>query len=63
MQFDSLDSFIAMGGHGFYVWLSFGIGLLVLCANIAAPIFKRKELLKALRKRVRRESRANDAQA
>ncbi|MEL0027729.1 MAG: heme exporter protein CcmD [Perlucidibaca sp.] len=33
MAFSSVHDFIAMGGHGFYVWLSYGLvfgGLLVL---------------------------------
>ena len=25
LHFDSLTEFFAMGGHGFYVWLSYGI--------------------------------------
>lgn len=30
MQFDSLNEFVAMGGHGLYVWLAYGATLLVL---------------------------------
>ena len=30
MQFDSFADFIAMGGYGFYVWLSFGSCALIL---------------------------------
>jgi heme exporter protein D len=30
MQFSSFADFIAMGGYGFYVWLSFGTGFLLL---------------------------------
>ena len=30
MQFDSFSDFIAMGGYGFYVWLSFGTCALIL---------------------------------
>ena len=30
MQFDSLAEFIAMGGHGLYVWLAYGATLLGL---------------------------------
>ena len=25
MHWNSLDAFLAMGGYGFYVWLSFGL--------------------------------------
>ena len=30
MSFDSFSEFIAMGGYGFYVWLSFGLATLLL---------------------------------
>jgi len=30
MQFSSFSEFIAMGGYGFYVWLSFGLATLLL---------------------------------
>ena len=30
MQFNSVADFVAMGGYGFYVWLSFGSGFLLL---------------------------------
>lgn len=30
MQFNSIQEFVAMGGYGLYVWLSFGLGLLSL---------------------------------
>lgn len=29
MQFDSFSSFVAMGGYGFFVWLSYGSALLL----------------------------------
>lgn len=30
MQFSSLSEFFAMGGYGFFVWLSYSVGLFVL---------------------------------
>ncbi len=30
MAFDSFTEFLAMGGHGFYVWLSYGLTFMVL---------------------------------
>jgi len=35
MYFDSMSEFIAMGGHGFYVWLAYGVFLAVVIWNIA----------------------------
>lgn len=33
MNFESLDALLAMGGHGLYVWLSYGVSLLVIVWN------------------------------
>ena len=30
LQFDSLATFLQMGGHGLYIWAAFGITLVVL---------------------------------
>lgn len=71
MQFDSILSFLSMGGYGLYVWLSFGIsfGLLLLLLVLALVDQKalgkqviseaeRKLLLKqAQEKRKNRESK------
>ena len=34
MFFDSLTDFIQMGGHGLYVWLYYGLGLLMILLNV-----------------------------
>ena len=34
MFFDNFGAFVEMGGHGFYVWLSFGLTLLLILGNI-----------------------------
>ncbi|WP_245574203.1 heme exporter protein CcmD [Neptunomonas japonica] len=45
-----------MDGHGLYVWLSYGIGLSIIIGNLVLPLFKRKELIKSLARRLRREN-------
>ncbi len=45
-----------MGGHGLYVWLSYALGIAIISANLILPVFKRKELLKNLARRLRREN-------
>lgn len=35
MSFDSLEAFLAMGGHGFYVWTVYLTTLALLIANFA----------------------------
>lgn len=56
MQFDSWLAFFNMGGHGLYVWLSFGISLLVLILNVASPLFQFKSTVRSLAKKFQRES-------
>ena len=34
MQFDSVSEFLAMGGHGLYVWLAYGSTFSVLLVNV-----------------------------
>lgn len=58
MEFNSFAEFIAMGRHGFYVWLSYGLSLLIIAVNIVLPILKRKQLLQEQARRLRRERSA-----
>ena len=57
MAFDSLSAFLAMGGHGVYVWASWGITLLLLVATVVHARVERRALLRDLRRRARREQR------
>ena len=34
MSFQSFNEFLAMGGHGLYVWLAYGTTALVVLANV-----------------------------
>jgi len=65
MAFDSLSAFLAMGGHGVYVWASWGITGLLLLGVVVHARAERRALLRSLRRRVRREQRhaASDAVA
>jgi len=57
VSFDSFSEFIAMGGHGFYVWLSYAIALVLIFINLVSPVMRRKKLFAELVRRFRRESR------
>jgi len=46
-----------MGGYAAYVWSSYGIALVVLLANVIAPIRARKKLLSQLARRDQRARR------
>lgn len=57
LQFHSVSEFIAMGNHGFYVWLAYGLTLVILGWNLLQPIFERKRLMKEQAQRLRREKK------
>jgi len=40
MHWNSFDDFIAMGGYGFYVWMSFGLTL--LCVVLEVWLLRRR---------------------
>ena len=50
--------FFHMGGYAFYVWTSYGLTLIVLVANVLAPLKQRRKLLADLARRERRERKA-----
>ncbi len=51
----SLSEFFHMGGYAVYVWSSYGVALIVLLANLVAPLRQRRKLLADLARRERRE--------
>jgi len=53
----TLQQFFHMGGYAVYVWSSYAIALVVLVANIVAPILQRRKLFVQLARRQRRERR------
>jgi heme exporter protein D len=56
MQWNSVGEFLAMGGHGFYVWGSFGACLVLM---VAEPILARHRQ-SAIRDTLRRERLAEE---
>jgi len=55
----NLDEFFHMGGYAFYVWTSYGIALLVLLANVVAPLRQRRNVLTDIARTARRRARRN----
>jgi heme exporter protein D len=51
----SLQEFFAMGGYAFYVWTSYGLTLIVLLANIIIPVAQRRQLLRSLSLKQKRQ--------
>ncbi len=61
MQFNSLSEFIAMGGYGFFVWLSYGSCLLILVGIFIASVTSHKSSLKQVEMQIEREQRIKKA--
>lgn len=61
MQFDSWQAFWNMGGYALYVWLSFGLTLLVMVALTISRIVTRKKLLVAVVEEQARMARIKQA--
>ena len=55
MAFETFADFMAMGKHGPYVWSAYGITLLVVVANILAPIIRRKGLVEEIKRKAKQE--------
>jgi len=62
MAFDSISAFLAMGGYGFYVWLSYGLTFLALILLIMNSMTKKNKILSSVAQRLAREERIKKAQ-
>jgi heme exporter protein D len=56
MQFANISEFLAMGGHGLYVWVAYGIAALVFAFNLVAPVLNRKRFFVEQARQLRREA-------
>lgn len=56
MKFTDFEAFLHMGGHGLYVWLCYGVGIIVFLVCLLSPILKKRAIYKELRQAQRRES-------
>lgn len=61
MNFANFEAFLQMGGHGLYVWLCYGVGLLVFIVCLVSPVLKKKAIYKELRQAQRREQVRTDS--
>ncbi|WP_413402789.1 heme exporter protein CcmD [Pseudoalteromonas sp. KJ71-7] len=61
MQFDSFSDFIAMGGYGFYVWLSFGTCALILLGILFSSLRDKKRILASVEQQIARETRIKNS--
>tara|TARA_B110000881_G_C18518631_1_gene486319 strand:- start:673 stop:906 length:234 start_codon:yes stop_codon:yes gene_type:complete len=61
MQFTSFADFIAMGGYGFYVWLSYGVTALLLIILLLSSLSKDKRVKQQILARQKREQKLRQA--
>lgn len=57
MFFESFSEFLHMGGHGLFVWLSYGIAGLIIVQNFISPVLTRKKVIKDIERQMRREQK------
>ena len=49
-----MNDFFAMGGYAGYVWPSYALALIILVANIVAPMQQRKKTVTDIARKIRR---------
>ncbi|MEN0037739.1 MAG: heme exporter protein CcmD [Cellvibrio sp.] len=58
-QFESIADFIAMNGHGPFVWASYAITFAVLVFLLVSPVLQKKAFVKQQQKQ-QKLTRSND---
>lgn len=61
MYFESIGDFWAMGGYGFYVWLSFGLGFLSLTLIWLESVLTKRKLIAQVLVEQQRQARIKAA--
>jgi heme exporter protein D len=54
-SFETFSDFIQMGKHGLYVWLSYGISLVVILYNILSVYLDKRQFFREAKRRLKRE--------
>ncbi|MEE8057599.1 MAG: heme exporter protein CcmD [Pseudomonadales bacterium] len=60
MQFDNFAAFLAMEGHGVYVWPVYCVGLIVMVTLLVIPLRKKRRFFIQESMRQRREQLNNE---
>jgi heme exporter protein D len=60
VSFDSLQAFVAMDGHGGYVWSSYALALGVVVFIIGSPLRRRRRFLAEQASRLKRSGADRD---
>lgn len=62
MYFDSFHQFLEMGGYAFYVWGAYSICFVAFLWLILSSIYRRKAVIREIRKKIAREERIKAAE-
>lgn len=54
-QFESINDFIQMGGHGYYVWSAYFMSLSALAWLVVSPLIRRRKFIQEMAHQRRRE--------
>jgi heme exporter protein D len=54
-RFESINDFIQMSGHGYYVWSAYLISLIALAWLVVSPLIRRKKFMKEIARQQQRE--------
>ncbi len=54
-----MSEFFAMGGRGFYIWMSYGVTALFMIIEVIAVMRSKKTVLQRLARLARAEARGN----
>ena len=59
-QFESLDAFFYMGGHGAHVWASYVLVYIILIYLTLTPLLGKKAFLKQLKKLIQLQKKSQE---
>lgn len=62
-QFENFASFLAMNGHGPFVWFSYGVTIAVMAALVLVPVLRQQKMREAFRRQQRQEEARRRASA
>jgi heme exporter protein D len=59
-QFESLEAFLTMGGHGPFVWASYALVYIIIIYLTLSPLLAKKTFLKQQKKLLQLQKKSQD---
>lgn len=57
----SWSEFFHMGGYAAFVWISYGLAVLMVVANIVSPLIERKRVIARVKRAIKRDAANREA--